>query len=522
MVSPAVTRSSVARALQLAGGMRIHSAVLALTAWCSFSATVLLASSAAAYNPFMLPESKLTITYLQSLAARNLTLSGQHEDIWFDQSIDIVFQDTGKYPAIRGVEVGLCADPARLQEVYQTYLAYGTIPALTWHVVAPNPADKEPGTNIACPDSCSFNCVHDQPVNLQRVITAGTIENTNFNKQLDRVLQQTKFFTDKHVPVIWRPLHEMTNTHFWWGWSNNGTPADFVALWKYVYNYFVFDNPLGIYPDNFIWTWAASYYPGKASPFYPGNAYVDVVGTDLYSTSNGCPGTIPATPKTSYVSLQKAYGDLSDPFYGGKPIALTETDYIPDTDKLISNGIKFAWFMAWEGQYLRCNLGSTVPSIGDLYSRANMISSPNMGDQFGVAIPLTGPTTAAPSGSTTTSLDTTPTTFNNDYDNVKYPNWGLCAGSPGPESVFRIDVPWGTTSHVTLSTAGTSYDTVLYVMDVYNRMEGCNDDALGAGGVSGLASYVTATLGGGTHYVVVDGYWSTSRGPTSLKVTYQP
>src|SRR5439155_13228357 len=131
------------------------------------------------------PEAKHLIEYLQGLGARNLTLSGQHEDIWFNQSIEIIYQYTPGYPAIRGVEIGLCAAESRLQEIYDLWHVYGVIPALTWHDVVPDVTDTDPDSGGRCVDSCSFNCVHDQRVNLKNVITPGTSENSTFTAQMN-------------------------------------------------------------------------------------------------------------------------------------------------------------------------------------------------------------------------------------------------------------------------------------------------------------------------------------------------
>ncbi|MBW2263022.1 MAG: putative metal-binding motif-containing protein [Deltaproteobacteria bacterium] len=91
---------------------------------------------------------------------------------------------------------------------------------------------------------------------------------------------------------------------------------------------------------------------------------------------------------------------------------------------------------------------------------------------------------------------------------------GTCGGS-GPEWVFSI-VMTGS-SWVTLSTLGTSHDTVLYVRDSpcdTGTEVDCDDD-----GGSFLDSYLRVRLRTGTSYVFVDGFGSTSSGPFTLTVS---
>lgn len=473
-------------------------------------------------NPYMTKAARDLLVYIKSNFARGVMMAGQHEDIWFNQGIDTVWAATGRYPAIRGIEVGLCSSDERMHEVYDTYLSEAVIPTFTWHAVSPDPNAKDPDTGTPCPSSCSFNCVHDQPAKLSRVLTPGTIENTNFLAQLNRVLQLNQYFKDRGVPVIFRPFHEMTNTAFWWGWYKNGTPAEFVQLWRMVWDYCTRYNPAGLYPDNFIWVWSGNGFPGRTSPFYPGHPYVDVVGTDIYTHHEGCAEPTATIPDAAYTSWRRAYRELSDPYYGGKPIALTETEFIPDADRLAADGVKLAWFLAWEGPFLRCNERRTSPTMRDLYLRSTVVAGPGLGDHFGTARELVGPVPNNQTGYTFDALDNSEPTFSNDYDSAKNPSWNLCRHSPGAEMVWKVRIPAGLNSAVTIDTRNTVFDTVLYVLSSSGQLEACNDDALGAGGVPGLQSRVSLVLRPGTHYVVVDAYDANGRGRTELNFSYQP
>ena len=87
--------------------------------------------------------------------------------------------------------------------------------------------------------------------------------------------------------------------------------------------------------DNLIWVWTSN---GNDKDWYPGDAYVDIVGRDLY-------GNDAASCFNEYRSLYTSYGKI---------IALTEcgfSDYTNTTVAPIGEqwnaGAKWAWFMPW-------------------------------------------------------------------------------------------------------------------------------------------------------------------------------
>lgn len=81
------------------------------------------------------------------------------------------------------------------------------------------------------------------------------------------------------TPFFIRFGHEMNLNTF------SGTPAEFVAAWRYVVNYF---RSHGVTNGSWIWSpnvWANGRFPFEA--FYPGDDYVDWVGLDGYNYSTG-------------------------------------------------------------------------------------------------------------------------------------------------------------------------------------------------------------------------------------------
>src|SRR5574344_382199 len=109
-----------------------------------------------------------------------------------------------------------------------------------------------------------------------------------YNAYLDMICDFCHALQKKDVGLIWRPFHENTGGWFWWG-CNTCTPAQFKQLWQYTWQYFV--NKRGVH--NLIWAYSPGSEPKtmeqeadesqiSLAERYPGDAYVDLVGFDMY------------------------------------------------------------------------------------------------------------------------------------------------------------------------------------------------------------------------------------------------
>jgi hypothetical protein len=113
-----------------------------------------------------------------------------------------------------------------------------------------------------------------------------------------------------------------------------GTPAEFVAAYRHVVNVF---RARGVTNVAFAWTMMSSSFvdgAAEADSFYPGDAYVDVIGVDGYNWYPGKPG-----------SRWRSFEDVLAPahaFAVGKGIPMIVAEYgvqeDPDTP-----GRKAAW-----------------------------------------------------------------------------------------------------------------------------------------------------------------------------------
>jgi mannan endo-1,4-beta-mannosidase len=154
----------------------------------------------------------------------------------------------------------------------------GHIITLMWHAAPP-------GT----PDGVTTN--GDQIWTLARrpnqawwneLTTEGTTLNHEWKKQADEIAGYLDELQAAHVPVLWRPFHEMNGVWFWWG-AKSGDQG-FKKLWIMMYNYFVHEKHL----NNLIWVWdtnAPRAIPGdEAGPYteyWPGSEYVEVLAADI-------------------------------------------------------------------------------------------------------------------------------------------------------------------------------------------------------------------------------------------------
>ncbi|WP_281751689.1 glycoside hydrolase family 26 protein [Neptunitalea chrysea] len=90
-------------------------------------------------------------------------------------------------------------------------------------------------------------------------------------------------YNDKPIPIIFRPFHEMNGSWFWWG-GNNTTAIDYIKLWRETVE--MLRDEYGVH--NLLYV----YSPNKLAPdddylkYYPADAYVDILGIDIYDFYN--------------------------------------------------------------------------------------------------------------------------------------------------------------------------------------------------------------------------------------------
>lgn len=206
---------------------------------------------------------------------------------------------------------------------------------------------------------------------LDSLLTPGTELNSKWLEHIDAVAVGLKELRDAGVPVLWRPYHEMNGAWFWWGqkpgggyrsiwrkiyphiphlidpltdvlrWFRQASGPEasldsgliresgwnrqsqfegnggFPAVWRMMFDRYT--NYHGL--NNLIWVWSVSPpsdLVDPLEPYWPGSAYVDIVGLDLWS-------------RTLDSKAYEAVRSIAQ----GKPIMITEIGHLPAPDSLI-------------------------------------------------------------------------------------------------------------------------------------------------------------------------------------------
>jgi mannan endo-1,4-beta-mannosidase len=146
------------------------------------------------------------------------------------------------------------------------------------------------------------------------------------------------------VPVIFRPLHEMNAPWpiIWWGKDGS---ANLKALWQEIWNRFHNRAVPAENLHNVLWMFSANAWldspPGTVDPpndYYPGAAYVDMLGADIYTEAG--------------YTWNKQYHDVLLALGGNRPIAITESGSLPDVTALRAAGqTQWAYWLTWYDRY---------------------------------------------------------------------------------------------------------------------------------------------------------------------------
>ncbi len=211
--------------------------------------------------------------------------------------------------------------------IVKNWAAAGGLVGAMWHW---NQLDNS-GKNYTCTPG---NALNQTSFNVRSVMTTDSPEYQTVIKQMDQIAGYLKKMQEAGIVVIWRPLHEgagniYNNGTAWFWWGTGGADA-YIYLWKLMYDRFTNYHKL----NNLIWVWTGD-VKGKA--FYPGDAYVDVIGCDSYSCSV-------RNMVDAYTSLRQAFPK--------KIITLSECGNgdqakLAALNTIWAGGATWSWFMTW-------------------------------------------------------------------------------------------------------------------------------------------------------------------------------
>ena len=288
------------------------------------------------------PEAIKVYNYLKQQYGKK-ALSGSMSHVsWNINEAEWVKQHVGKYPAIATVDyIHLNYSPANWIDYNDTgfledwWAANGLVSA-GWHWVVPNSESvvSDPQQYTYKPEETTFKA--------SNALTEGTWENEVVKADLAEMADYLLLLKEKNIPVIWRPLHEAAGNiyeynngtaWFWWG---AGGDDNYKALWIYMFEYF---ESRGL--NNLLWVWTTQ---TKDAAFYPGDAYVDIVGRDIYN--NGSAGDI----AIQFASIQESYPN--------KMVTLSEFGNVAAFSKQWEAGATWSYFMPWYDYDRTLNPGS--------------------------------------------------------------------------------------------------------------------------------------------------------------------
>jgi mannan endo-1,4-beta-mannosidase len=238
-----------------------------------------------------------------------------------------VFNQTGKWPALAGFDF---IDHTKAGQSWVKYDAPFTlgqdwwnnngIVTLMWHW-------RDPLTKTGAFYTADTN------FDVSKVSDVNSAEYKAMIVDIDAIAVYLKQFKDANIPVLWRPLHEASGRWFWWG-AKGAEPCK--ALWKIMFNRLVAYHGL----NNLIWVWTSDAAEDAAN-WYPGDAYVDMIGMDIYPGEN--------QHGSQYIS----YNKVKEFSKGKKMLTLSECGSAPDPALMKEYGDMWSWFMPWNGTYTR-------------------------------------------------------------------------------------------------------------------------------------------------------------------------
>ena len=287
-------------------------------------------------TPNASPEVRALLQVLHDLSG-HYTLTGQHNyPNTRSRNSEFAARYIGKTPAIFASDWGFAktgdtdsylARPDIVQEAIRQHQR-GSLVAMCWHAVPPT-AD-EPVTFRPLPGSDPNKLASVQgkltDEQFKDLLTPGTPLYEHWCAQVDVIAGFLKQLQDAHVPVLWRPYHEMNGDWFWWAGrrGDRGTTVLYRQLFDRLANHHQLNN--------LVWVWSVD-RPSKPerqfADFFPGRDYFDIAALDVYHSD-----------------FSQSYYDTLRHLAGRKPVALAEVGPPPTLD-VLEKQPRWTWWMLW-------------------------------------------------------------------------------------------------------------------------------------------------------------------------------
>ena len=296
-------------------------------------------------------ETQSLMAYLAENYGKHI-ISGQQEIYsggphGLETEFEYLKDTTGHYPAIRGFDYGnFCcplygSDDGSTDRIIDWVKNKGGIATASYHINVPKDfASYKIGTKMDWAQSTYT--AKDTDFSPSKAATAGTKENEYYLSTLQTLAKEFNKLEAEGIPVIWRPLHEAEGgggENGSWFWGREGSAA-YKKLW--IYTYEILTNELNCH--NLIWEWN-SYNFATSKDWYPGDAYVDIIGYDKYSCTDWSTGSARYYHNDSPFS-STFYG-IMEKYDSAKMISLAENDCFSTPDKMQEEKAGWLYFCTW-------------------------------------------------------------------------------------------------------------------------------------------------------------------------------
>jgi mannan endo-1,4-beta-mannosidase len=209
------------------------------------------------------------------------------------------------------------------------------------------------GVNIFCWHSgnpVTDQSFYDTTIAVPKILPGGGYY-LKYLSWLDKIADYAKSLVDsigQPIPIIFRPFHEFDGNWFWWG-KPFCSQQEFINLWKTTVSYL--RDKRGV--QNILYAFSPDRRFHSQDEYlerYPGDDYVDILGTDIYGDFNPDGEGLEWIKKKLHIISKLAEEK-------NKIAAFTETglEGVPNpvwwTDRLLNtikdDSIKIAFVMIW-------------------------------------------------------------------------------------------------------------------------------------------------------------------------------
>ena len=288
-------------------------------------------------NPNASENTRRLMNYLCDIYGEKV-LSGQYCDRGMTgMEMKAINKATGHYPAVLGMDmmdysptrVARGAKSVTIDKAIEYWEKKGGIITLAWHWGADSQyildGYDENGNPRWWGNFYTKNVTFDLEKALNGEDPAGY---QMLLDGIDAIAAEFKKLAEKDIPILWRPLHEASGGWFWWGAKG---PEACKELWILMYDRMT--NYHGL--NNLIWVWN-----GQDAAWYPGDAYVDIIGEDIYPDP-----PVHTSESDRFIKASK-YTDTR------KLIVLSENGSMPDPDLMLRDGTLWGFFATWSGDFI--------------------------------------------------------------------------------------------------------------------------------------------------------------------------